>query len=95
MDADVSGGRPRKLAPEEDDPEFWETIGGRRVPIKGADKGGDDAEVEARFADSMVLYKYALAAAQPDEEPKALCIVLLIGYSGAGSRRASAVRRWT
>jgi hypothetical protein len=60
MDADVSG-RPRKPAPEEDDPEFWETIGGRRVPIKGADKGGDDAEVEARFADSMVLYKYALS----------------------------------
>lgn len=64
MDADVSGGRPRKPAPEEDDPEFWETIGGRRVPIKGADKGGDDAEVEARFADSMVLYKYALARSQ-------------------------------
>jgi hypothetical protein len=43
---------------EEDDPEFWETLGGRRVPIKGADQGGDDAEVEARFSDSMVLYKY-------------------------------------
>jgi hypothetical protein len=49
---------------EEDDPEFWETLGGRRVPIKGADKGGDDAEIEARFADSMVLYKCDLMPTQ-------------------------------
>jgi hypothetical protein len=62
------------------------------VPIKGADKGGDDAEIEARFADSMVLYKYALAHSQLLSLFELL--LLLIG-SRAGSRRARAVRRWT
>jgi hypothetical protein len=70
------------------------------VPIKGADKGGDDAEIEARFADSMVLYKYALARSQLLSLMERrglfeLLLLLLIGSSRAGSRRVRAVRRWT
>ncbi len=41
---------------ENDDDEFWQTLGDRG-PIKPANEGGDDLQAEQQFYDSMVLYK--------------------------------------